>query len=136
MVMVPMRDKDTTNITTFRSLCYEHIEIGIIINRRVNHRRTLGAFTKNNRIGTRSRHDRGIGGQDDGIRILHMRTPASCYIFVICAGTFQALFSSPTRCTRVTPFSWTRMGIRGATYCVVEDASAPSPLPQAPTPSN
>src|SRR5947209_17695022 len=96
MVRMPMSDQYPPNITAFSTCLNDCIKIGYIANRRVNNRCTFYSTTKNNRIRSWPRHNRGIWGQNDIVSFLHEKIPLyerlmAYYERVMCSGTSQAL---------------------------------------------
>src|SRR5438067_8869148 len=73
VIGMSMRDEDTANIATLCSLFYNAIKIGCIINRGINYRCPSDTAPQYYSVGTRSGHERRIGGQDNRIWNLHFR---------------------------------------------------------------
>src|SRR5579859_4213972 len=107
-------DEDAPDAAAFLALCYERIKISGIINRRVDHDSAVMSATQHDSIGTRPRHNGGIGGQDKRIDRLHL------YPLRICSGTSQVLPESSCKNTRALPSSCTSMGIRAGTRWVAQ----------------
>src|SRR5947209_1629400 len=104
VVRMSVGDEYTANTAPLRALFFEGVEIGRIVNRWIDHYCAPGTAAKDNSIGAWSRHHRGVGGQNDGIRGLHLTSflfsgrDKSChYGCVIFSGTSHLLSSSPGR---------------------------------------
>src|SRR5579872_1046690 len=99
MIMMPMRNQDAAYTTAPGTFFYYRVKIGSIVNGWIDQRCALDPTAKNNRIGTRPRHDRGIGSQDNRIELVHYLSPIPyepC-VRVICSGTTQGLAASSGR---------------------------------------
>src|SRR6266702_4202260 len=77
MVRMPMRNQYSSNTATFCASSYDCLKISVIINRRIDNRRSLLPFAKNNGVRAWPCHNRGIWGQDDYVCLLHQILPYS-----------------------------------------------------------